>query len=98
MCLQLPPLRPPVPGIVMIHVAQKQTRLGLREYQADVIVDADGVKPFVLALSSLWNFILGWAGFICRSKAVVFTAFCSSPVRRTRLSVKVSAMRNCIRL
>lgn len=33
-------------------------------------------------------------GLSCKSKAVVFTAFCSSPVRRARLSVKVSAMRN----
>jgi hypothetical protein len=38
----------------------------------------------------------GAVGFTCRSKAVVFTAFCSSPVSRARLSVKVSAMRNSI--
>jgi hypothetical protein len=31
-----------------------------------------------------------------RSKAVVLTAFCSSPVRRARLSVKDSAMRKFI--
>lgn len=31
---------------------------------------------------------------LCRSKAVVFTAFCSCAVNRERLSVKVSAMRN----
>src|SRR6266542_7062078 len=36
----------------------------------------------------------GSAGLSCRSKAVVLTAFCSSPVSRVRLSVNVSAMRN----
>src|SRR5258708_5148191 len=30
----------------------------------------------------------------CRSKAVVLTAFCSVPLNRARLAVKVSAMRN----
>jgi len=35
----------------------------------------------------------GLAGSICRSKAVVLTAFCFSPVRLARLSVIVSAMR-----
>ena len=44
------------------------------------------------ALSSLWNDMPVDAAFICRSKAVVFTAFCSSPVRRARESVKVSAI------
>src|SRR5262245_54322046 len=48
------------------------------------------------ALSSRWNLNPGLAGFICRSKAVVLTAFCSSPVRRTRLSRKVSAIRKSI--
>src|SRR6267143_3434789 len=38
--------------------------------------------------------MLGLVGFIWRSKAAVLTPFCSSPVRRARLSVKVSAMRN----
>jgi len=47
-----------------------------------------------LALASLWKLIAGLAGSSCRSKAVVLTAFCSSPVSRARLSVKVSAMRN----
>jgi len=32
----------------------------------------------------------------CKSKAAVFTDFCSSEVCRDRLSVKVSAMRNCM--
>src|SRR3712207_7948701 len=32
----------------------------------------------------------------CKSKAVVLTAFCSSPVSRARLSVKVSAILNSI--
>src|SRR5438093_9548506 len=45
-------------------------------------------------LSSLWNCRPGWAGFSWRSKAVVLTAFCSSPVSRDRLSVNVSAIRN----
>src|SRR4051794_29135208 len=38
----------------------------------------------------------GFAGLSCRSKAVVLTAFCSSPVSRARLSVNVSAIRNCV--
>ena len=38
----------------------------------------------------------GLAGLSCRSNADVLTAFCSSPVSRARLSVKVSAMRNSI--
>ena len=50
-------------------------------------------KFLSFALSSLWKLRPGLAGFIWRSKAVVFTSFCSSPVRRARLSVKVSAMR-----
>src|SRR6476469_6974210 len=54
-------------------------------------------KFLSLALSSLWKLIPGLAGFIWRSKAVVFTAFCSSPVSLARLSVKVSAMRNSIK-
>ena len=48
------------------------------------------------ALSSLWKLIPLPAGSICKSKAVALAAFCSSPVRRARLVVKVSAMRNCI--
>src|SRR4051812_3026736 len=54
-------------------------------------------KFLSFALSSLWNFIPGLAGLSCRSKAVVLTAFCSSPVRRARLSVKVSAIRKFMR-
>src|SRR5438105_367712 len=49
-----------------------------------------------LGFSSLWKLRLGLVGLICRSKAVVFTAFCSSPVSRERLSVKVSAIRKSI--
>src|SRR6476660_3471118 len=37
-------------------------------------------------------------GLSCKSNAVVLTAFCSSPVKRARLSVKVSAMRNSMGL
>jgi hypothetical protein len=36
----------------------------------------------------------GEAGLSWRSKAVVFTAFCSSPVNFARLDVNVSAIRN----
>src|SRR5882672_1509765 len=50
------------------------------------------------ALSSLWKLRPGLASFTCRSKAVVFAAFCSSAVSRPRLSVKVSAIRNVIAL
>ena len=53
-------------------------------------------KFLSFALSSLWKLRPGEAGFIWRSKAVVFAALCSSPVRRARLSVKVSAIRNCM--
>src|SRR6478672_7376818 len=48
------------------------------------------------ARSNLWSFIPGLAGLSWRSKAVVLTAFCSSPVRRARLSVNVSAMRKAM--
>src|SRR6266540_1506852 len=47
--------------------------------------------------SRRWNWSEGVAGFNWRSKAVVLTAFCSSPERRASESVKVSAMRNSIR-
>jgi hypothetical protein len=53
-------------------------------------------KFLSLALSRRWKFMPGFAGFIWRSKAVVLTAFCSSPFSRERLSVKESAMRNCM--
>src|ERR1700682_6271720 len=53
-------------------------------------------KFLSFALSSLWKFMPGLAGLSCKSNAVVLTAFCSSPVRRARLSVKVSAIRNSI--
>src|ERR1700683_2066172 len=53
-------------------------------------------KFLSLALASLWKLIPGLAGLSCKSNAVVLTAFCSSPVRRARLSVKVSAMRKSI--
>src|SRR6202047_3856226 len=55
-------------------------------------------KSLSFALSSLWKLMPGLAGLSCKSKAVVLTAFCSSPVNRARLSVKVSAMRNSITL
>ena len=48
------------------------------------------------ALSSLWNCMLGPTGFTCRSKAVVFTAFCSSLVSFAKLPVKVSAIRDSV--
>src|SRR5215469_6682911 len=51
-------------------------------------------KFLSLALSSLWKLMPGLAGFNCKSNAVVLTAFCSSPIRRARLSVNVSAIRN----
>src|SRR5438477_6340774 len=53
-------------------------------------------KFLSFALSSLWKLMPGLAGLSCRSKAVVLTAFCSSPASRARLSVNVSAMRNSI--
>ena len=45
----------------------------------------------------LYDRMPGLAGFNCRSNALVLTAFCSSPVNFARLSVNVSAIRNCIR-
>src|SRR5208282_677978 len=53
-------------------------------------------KFLSFAFSNLWKLIPGLTGFACRSKTVVFTAFCSSPVRRARLSVRVSAIRKSI--
>ena len=53
-------------------------------------------KCLSLARSSLWKLQARAAGSTWRSKAVVLTAFCSSPVSRARLSVNVSAIRNCI--
>src|ERR1700730_3858548 len=53
-------------------------------------------KFLSFALSSLWKLMPGLAGLSCRSNAVVLTAFCSSPVSRARLSVKVSAIRSSI--
>ena len=38
----------------------------------------------------------GLTGLSCKSKAVVLASFCSSPVNRPRLAVKVSAIRNSI--
>src|SRR6516164_9516392 len=46
--------------------------------------------------SSRWKRRPGLERFNCRSNAVVLTAFCSAPVSRTRLAVKVSAIRNSI--
>ena len=51
-----------------------------------------------LARSSLWNENPGVDTSSCRSKAVVFTAFCSCAVSFDRLSVNVSAIRNSIAL
>ena len=53
-------------------------------------------KCLSLECSMRCRLILGCAGFSCKSKAVVLTAFCSSLDRRARLSVKVSAMRKSI--
>src|SRR4051794_22332203 len=53
-------------------------------------------KFLSFAWSSLWKLSPEPAGFICKSKAVVFTAFCSSPVSRARLSTNESAIRNSI--
>src|SRR5690625_3428460 len=86
--------RASVPVLVMpwnmSHVAQQQAFLRTVDDQADVTADPQCLSR---ALSSLWKLIPDWAGFICRSKAVVLATFCSSPLRRARLSVKVSAMR-----
>ncbi len=43
-------------------------------------------KFLSFALASLWKLMLGLAGLTCKSKAVVLTLFCSSPVSRARLS------------
>src|SRR4029453_11278102 len=51
-------------------------------------------KFLSFVLSSLWKLMPGLAGLSWRSNAVVLTAFCSSPVRRARLPVNVSAIRN----
>ncbi len=61
--------------------------------QSYVGADRTDQKFLSFALASLWKLMLGLAGLTCKSKAVVLTFFCSSPVSRARLSVKVSAMR-----
>ena len=53
-------------------------------------------KFLSLARSTRWNCSPGCAGLSCRSNAVVFAARCSSPFSFAKLSVNVSAMRNCI--
>ena len=63
----------------------------------DIEQVALGVIDFLsFAFSSLCKLRPGPAASTYKSKAVVLTAFCSSPVRRARLSVKVSAMRKSI--
>ena len=62
-----------------------------------VILDTRTDQKFLsFVLSSLWKLMPGLAGLSCKANAVVITAFCSSPVRRARLSMNVSAMRNSI--
>lgn len=63
---------------------------------ADVEEARTDQKFLSRALSSLCRESPGEAGFIWRSKAVVLTAFCSSPVSRARESVKVEARRRVI--
>ena len=50
-----------------------------------------------LTRSTRWNDSPGADGSTCRSKAVVFATFCSSPVSFARLSVNEAAIRNCMR-
>ena len=78
------------------HVVQPLDRHAVAE---QVVVRRVGEDRGPRRRWSTWcSFKPGCAGFTCRSNAAVLTAFCSSPVSLTRLSVKVSAMRNCIRL
>ncbi len=53
-------------------------------------------KPGSFTRSSRWKEWPWPDGSICRSKAVVFTAFCSGVVSRASAAVKLSAMRKCI--
>src|SRR5690606_40831227 len=55
-----------------------------------------GQKRLSRARASRWAPKPGRAGFICKSKAASFTAFCSAPVKRVRLWMNVSAIRNSI--
>jgi hypothetical protein len=47
-------------------------------------------------LSIRWNCKPGAAGFICKSKTVSFTAFCSRAESRLNADWKLSAMQNLI--
>jgi hypothetical protein len=60
----------------MTEIAKQKTRGRFMDDKANVAANPD--RPEVLAslaLSSLWKLNPGFAGFICRSKAVFLTAF-----------------------
>ena len=90
-------VRPTRSAVVVIDVAEQQAAFGAVHDQPDVGAHADGPEALVLGLIELVKAqTRALIGSIWRSNAVVLTAFCSSPVRRARLSVKLSAIRKFI--
>ena len=82
---------------MVIDVAQYQAVLMAVDDDPHILIDADGPKIRVLGLRQPVEFQTGLAGFIWRSNAAVFEAFCSAPVNLARLSVKVLAIRKSMR-
>jgi hypothetical protein len=93
MGLDLPALGPVVGGVLVIDVTEEKARAVRWTMIRMSELTRTDQKLLSLARSSLWKLSPGRVGSTWRSKAVVFTAFCSSPVRRARESVKESAMR-----
>src|SRR5580704_3509643 len=75
-------------------ITEQEARIALVNDQSDVAARPYRPKLLVLRLVELVETHARFAGLSCKSKAVILTAFCSSPVSRARLSTKVSAIRN----
>ncbi len=93
MRLQLASLSPLVSFVVVIHITKKQAGFRFMKDQPDVFINIDRVEPLVPGLIEFMEFQSGRDAFSWRSKAVTFTAFCSSLVSLARLVEKVSARR-----
>ena len=73
--------QPPGVGLVMvIHVTEQELCVVRCTMIRTSWFTRTDQNPLSLAFASLWKLIPGLAGLIWRSKAVVFAAFCSSPV------------------
>ena len=89
--------RPAIPIVVLPDIAEQEIRRRPCTIMRTPLLTRTDQKFLSLARSTRWNCSPGCAGLSCRSNAVVFAARCSSPFSRARLSVNVSAMRNCMR-